>query len=423
MSTNMQWMFLYAGISTANYDATLMAWAALPNLQPNVNFGAGNSQYCTGATARCDLANNYNWTITDGGKEAACTYLVLSCPSDMVVSTDPGTCDAIVNYFVDHGEGCAEEILTQTTGLASGSTFPLGATMNTFEVTDNNGNTGTCSFTVTVNDDELPTAICKNNTKSLSNSGRYKPQVHHINNGSFDNCGAVTMTVAPALFFCDDIGDVVVTLTVEDSNGNISTCQSTVTLEDTKAPKIRCPQDVIVDGDPGSCDAIVDYEVLYIDNCAGFVLSQLQGLPTGSAFPLGTTLNEFEVVDAQGLSKSCSFNVTVNDPGGCGPQSPDYTNPGIELINESTVLLNAYPNPFYDKATIEFQMESTDQVELQIYDMNGQLIEMLEQSVLTPGNYQYTWNAAQNQVQAGIYFVRLVAGEEIRNLRLVLVAR
>ena len=53
--------------------------------------------------------------------------------------------------------------VTQTAGLASGATFPIGTTTNTFVVTDASGNTETCSFTVTVNDNEKPTINCPAN--------------------------------------------------------------------------------------------------------------------------------------------------------------------------------------------------------------------------------------------------------------------
>jgi hypothetical protein len=42
--------------------------------------------------------------------------------------------------------------ITQTKGLASGATFPVGTTTNTFELNDGAGNITTCSFTVTVID-------------------------------------------------------------------------------------------------------------------------------------------------------------------------------------------------------------------------------------------------------------------------------
>ncbi len=47
--------------------------------------------------------------------------------------------------------------VVQTAGLAPGSLFPEGVTTNTFTATDNSGNIGTCSFTVTVRDAQNPT--------------------------------------------------------------------------------------------------------------------------------------------------------------------------------------------------------------------------------------------------------------------------
>jgi len=57
-----------SGMSTANYDALLIAWEQL-NLQNNVTFGAGNIQYSSGApaNARQSIINNYSWTFNDGG--------------------------------------------------------------------------------------------------------------------------------------------------------------------------------------------------------------------------------------------------------------------------------------------------------------------------------------------------------------------
>ena len=77
---NMASMFFGSGsgLSTANYDATLIGWstitAAETALKPNVNFNAGPSKYCNGASARNILTSApNNWTITDSGLD--CTSL------------------------------------------------------------------------------------------------------------------------------------------------------------------------------------------------------------------------------------------------------------------------------------------------------------------------------------------------------------
>jgi hypothetical protein len=87
-------------------------------------------------------------------------------------------------------------------------------------VTDANGNTSTCDATVTIEDNVAPTAICQNITASLT-----------INGG------------ADQTFDCSSVGAQVVTLTVTDANGNTSTCDATVTIEDNIAPTAIC-QDI-----------------------------------------------------------------------------------------------------------------------------------------------------------------------------------
>ena len=64
--TNALDMFDGAELSIANYDALLIGWNAL-NLQPNVPFSGGNSQYCAGEAARTNMINSDGWFITDAG--------------------------------------------------------------------------------------------------------------------------------------------------------------------------------------------------------------------------------------------------------------------------------------------------------------------------------------------------------------------
>ncbi|MBL0016833.1 MAG: HYR domain-containing protein [Bacteroidetes bacterium] len=90
----------------------------------------------------------------------------------MVVSNDPGQCAAIVTYSVSFNDNCAGANLAQTAGLASGSSFPSGTTSNSFTVTDGSGNTAACSFTVTVNDTEIPTITCPANVVVSNDPGQ-----------------------------------------------------------------------------------------------------------------------------------------------------------------------------------------------------------------------------------------------------------
>ena len=68
--STMEDMFADVTLSTSNYDAILISWAA-QTVNSTVVFGGGNSQYSAGlaATARGVLTGTpNNWTITDGGQ-------------------------------------------------------------------------------------------------------------------------------------------------------------------------------------------------------------------------------------------------------------------------------------------------------------------------------------------------------------------
>jgi len=62
-------MFSSSGLSTANYDATLIGWAA-QSITNAVSIDFGSSQYTLGGAAeaaRNTLVSTYGWTIVDGG--------------------------------------------------------------------------------------------------------------------------------------------------------------------------------------------------------------------------------------------------------------------------------------------------------------------------------------------------------------------
>ena len=89
----------------------------------------------------------------------------------------------------------ASPVAIQTAGTASGGTFPVGTTTNTFAYTDQGNNTVNCSFNVTVNDNEDPNAICRNRTVNLNASGNGSVTAAQINNGSTDNCSVSSLAV------------------------------------------------------------------------------------------------------------------------------------------------------------------------------------------------------------------------------------
>jgi len=136
----------------------------------------------------------------------------ISCPASVQISTGPFTCTANHTYTVTANDDLPGWTLAQTVGLPSGTDFPLGATLNVFVVTDVDGNSASCSFTVTVKDYIPPYIACPvGTTVSVSDSDDpddcYLPNlpgqfagVAWINaaafdDGTLDNCGGFRLSI------------------------------------------------------------------------------------------------------------------------------------------------------------------------------------------------------------------------------------
>ncbi|MCR9098419.1 MAG: right-handed parallel beta-helix repeat-containing protein [bacterium] len=110
----------------------------------------------------------------------------------------------------------------------------------TLTVTDNNGNTASCSADVTVEDNIAPTAACLNTTVELQPDGMYHLQQSDVFDAanSSDNCpfgpvpGLIENVSFPATTFgCDDVGlTFPVTVTLTDPSGNSGNCTANITV-------------------------------------------------------------------------------------------------------------------------------------------------------------------------------------------------
>ncbi|MBN1351999.1 SBBP repeat-containing protein [candidate division KSB1 bacterium] len=73
-------------------------------------------------------------------------------------------------------------------------------------------------------------------------------------------------------------------------------------------------------------------------------------------------------------------------------------------------LLQNYPNPFNAATTIQYHLPMTAQVQLAIYDINGNEVATVENRVFEPGYHQATWDGrdASGRIAAsGVYFYRI----------------
>lgn len=110
-----------------------------------------------------------------------------------------------------------------------------------------------------------------------------------------------------------------------------------------------------------------------------------------------TTVNHSNMESAP--SESVEYNSTYVD------------NQEVPVI---TALNGNYPNPFNPTTRIEYSLQNDCQVELQIYNMRGQLVRTLVKSTQSAGTHTAMWNGSDNtnkQVASGIYFYKMKTDE------------
>lgn len=175
------------------------------------------------------VANAATSDGTDIGAYEAEVPCVLECPADIVVANDADACGAVVNYTEPSGESCG----TVTCDHPSGSFFGVGDT--TVTCTSTAG--PTCSFKVTVNDEQAPTISCPADITVNAPSGSCSAVVNFTVTAS-DNCGIPTVVASPASGSVFPVGTTTVTATATDAAGNSTNCSFSVTIKDVTGPVI-----------------------------------------------------------------------------------------------------------------------------------------------------------------------------------------
>jgi len=230
--------------------------------------------------------------------------------------------------------------LVLTSNYQPGAEFPEGTTTVVYTVTDAAGNTATCSFTVTVVDNQVPTLTCPPNVTAGSIFGQcYGYAVVGLPTNLSDNCGITQDPMnsynwghnASGIY---PVGVTTVVWSVVDINGNTGTCSMTVTINDTEAPTIICPEDpevaeetddydYYVPASPGLCSAPVTIAPLIAsDNCGvQSITNNFNNTSNATGiYPVGTTVVVWTVTDINGNTSTCQTIVVVVDN-----QSPTIT--------------------------------------------------------------------------------------------------
>lgn len=255
-----------------------------------------------------------------------CPNMDLSLYIDEDCSPVYYTPNAVLGDFCHKGDANVPDIIySRSDGLEISAPLSLGATTYVSSFTDLYGVTASCSIDVELMDSIGPT--CRLNpliNLGLDQDGLATVEPFMVDNGSFDNCGEVELTLGKSQFNCNDIGEQEVTVTLSDGI-NETTCLTTIRIEDNLSPTCTLEEtDIWVDenGDFEISANTINYSVF--DNCGNPTIEF-----TGIEDIVCNVFKSFDigliVTDAGGNIQECSSIVNLNDsiPPDCVPVSFD----------------------------------------------------------------------------------------------------
>ena len=291
------------GVATIQQTAGLPSGSVFPKGNTTNTFVVTDP---SGNTATC----SFTVTVSDDlAPIAVCKNISIPLNADLTAGI---TVTDVNNNSYDN---CGPVVVVISSGKTQfdcsdiGKTYPV-----TILVTDQQGLTSSCTAQVTVTDpnsycNQPPVAVCKALTLSANGNCQATAAAADFNNGSSDpNGDAITFSISPAGPY--NFGTTNVTLTVTDSKGASSTCETTVTVIDDTKPTITAPAAISVNNDAGKCGAVVALgSPTTADNCG--VATTTNNTP--ATFPVGTTTVTWTVTDIHGNSATATQTVTVTD--------------------------------------------------------------------------------------------------------------
>ena len=316
------------------------------------------------------------WIVTDAaGNSASCSqYVVVSDNEDPSLSCNVGIVPADLNqncqvvipdvlYTITASDNCT---------LADTSQFPIENSLIVSShgqlhtvvvtVTDNFGNSATCSLQVQAEDNLGPDITCQD-PRIVSISGNPDLTAESFIDHATDNCGGpITFQVkrmagecgtgmeddfGPEIeICCDDVGQsIVVIVEASDQHNNKSTCMTSVIVGDEIAPEIdegslpditiSCEyplnlnnlsvfgtlvelhetrnEIIIIDpNNPFYPDSLAGYDGVYSDNCPGALVSSSYRDSTGMC-NTGKIYRDFVVTDVAGNTATYTQIINVKD--------------------------------------------------------------------------------------------------------------
>ena len=168
--------------------------------------------------------------------------------------------------------------------------------------------------------------------------------------------------------------------------------------------------------------ANINDEIIMLDQDEKIV----DGISYGNTFPYSSGVSMYLIdissestIDTNWAASSIIYgDGDMGTPGRAWDDSVVVSTLKNYLLPLEIELFPPYPNPFNPRTHISFSVDHTSIISLNIYDVNGRLLQNIYHAKTLAGYYQLIWNA--DNTPSGIYFLSLESDKKIKTHKLML---
>ena len=141
-----------------------------------------------------------------------------------------------------------------------------------------------------------------------------------------------------------------------------------------------------------------------------------------NAFPFssGASMYVQDLLSNNNIASNWAESMTpygLGDLGTPGEPSPGMSSSALTIPHKIHLYQN-YPNPFNSITTLSYEISESGYMQLTIFNLSGQKVEILEEGLKHPGIFHVFWETGM--LPSGVYVSQLVFDDQILSKKLVL---
>ena len=116
------------------------------------------------------------------------------------------------------------------------------------------------------------------------------------------------------------------------------------------------------------------------------------------------------------ITTSCDYS--INDLVVASQHGTELNATTQQLVSKGYAVNPAYPNPFNPSTNINLTLDMDANISVKVYNVAGQLVDVIAEGLYSPSSYKWTWNA--ENLASGVYFVKTQVGSDIHTEKIML---